>query len=68
MNPLDWILKTEAGMEVHCRTYPFDGAWRKWIRTQALELPEEWYEGLWCQALAILDGRATRFIDPEDGA
>lgn len=61
-----WLVAVEAAMRVHRQTYPGDGAWRRWIRAQSL--PAEWFDRLCRQAQAVLDGRATRFIDAEGGA
>lgn len=66
MTCFEWLLKTEAAMAVHQRTYPGDGRWREGIREQANDLPHYWYVRLWHHAQAVLEGRATRFCDPSD--
>ena len=61
---LYWLVAVEAAMHVHRRVYPGDRHWRRWIRAQALD--DQWFDRLVRQAGAILDGRASRFIDPDD--
>jgi hypothetical protein len=61
-----WLVQVEAAMQVHRRVYPGDWRWRRWIRRTAQELPPEWYERIVRQAQAVLEGRARRFLDPED--
>lgn len=66
LDTLGWLVRVEASMAVHERTYPGDGHWRWWIRTQAMTLDDAWYARLQRHAEAVLDGRADRFIDPGD--